>query len=87
MNNLSAQSAVLATCRVPAKSPEVKTGARLLRRPAAQRRQSSGLGQSDHSMISSARKRTSCGIVTPISRAVFKFMANSTLLSNSTGKS
>jgi len=38
-------------------------------------------------MTSAACKRTSCGIVTPISRAVFKFMTSSTLLSNSTGKS
>jgi hypothetical protein len=38
------------------------------------------------SITLSERSRTACGIVTPISRAVSRFTANVTLLSDSTGR-
>ena len=41
---------------------------------------------SDHSMTTSARNRTACGITTPISRAVLRLTANPTLLTDSTGR-
>jgi len=40
----------------------------------------------DYWITSSARSSTDCGIVMPISRAVFRFTNNSTLLSDSTGR-